>query len=407
MKVTKIEKKAVSKKRVAAYARVSTLYEEQEYSYETQVNYYTQYIKSRRDWKFVKVYTDYGRSGSQANKRPGFLEMIEDVKAHKIDLILVKSISRFARNAKEAQEYVIILKENNTEVFFDRENLSSNDPTAEMIFNMLAAMAQEEIRSISEKVRWTNERFLEQGIRKLGSKHVLGYEEVDGVLRPSKDAWIVKQVFDDIDSGMSINETANHINELGARTLRNEQEFKASDIKRMIQTVIYKGDRHLQQRPPLNYLTHKPDETIKYSSKYIENDHEAIVDREQWERVQAVIKRLDGEHEAGIYHRPNEHFLYGKVVCYDCGLPYVRRTVTCKGEKIKVWKCKDRNRGHKGNGCMNVIVKETDLIQAIMNQLRIEAVDERVLEKIDKIIICPDATIRVVVKQEVSTIDVA
>ena len=377
MIIRKIEANSkVGKKRVAAYARVSTLLEEQEDSYETQLKYYTRLIKSTPNWEFVKVYTDQGKSGATAEKRPGFMEMIKDGSKKKFDIILVKSISRFARNAKEAQDYVHLLKSNNIEVRFDRENISSFDPSAEMIFNMLAAMAQEEIRATSERVKWTNNRLLEKGIRHVGSNHVLGYDEIDGKLVPNDEAWIVKKVFEDYAHGYSTTDIAVRLNEAGAKTLHGKNGFAASHIVNMLKTVIYVGDRHLQQQAPANYLTHKPDLTQAYNSKYIRNDHEGIISRELWDEVQARRKSIEEEKHAGINKKKNSHFLYGKVFCADCGLPMLRKTQLYKGEQTKVWKCQDRDKGSKGNGCKNDIITEADLLMVVEEAIGKPATEE-------------------------------
>ena len=383
MKIRKIEAKSnTEKKKVAAYARVSTLFEEQEDSYETQLKYYTKLIKANPNWEFVKVYTDQGKSGASAEKRPGFNEMIDAGINGKFDILLVKSISRFARNAKEAQDYVHILKNHNVEVRFDRESISSFDPSAEMIFNMLAAMAQEEIRSTSERVKWTNNRLLEKGIRHVGNNHVLGYDEIDGKLVPNDDAWIVRQVFEEFAAGYSTSEIAKHLNESGAKTLHGKSGFAASHVVNMLKTVIYVGDRHLQQQAPTNYLTHKPDYSQPYTSKYIKNDHEGIIDRKLWEAVQNRRKSLEEQKEAGINRKSNSHFLYGKVFCSDCGSPMIRKTLMYKGERTKVWKCKEREKGKNGNGCLNDVIPESEIIKAIEEALG-SSVSEETMTGVD------------------------
>ena len=197
MEIIPVENKRKKKKpRVAAYARVSTLTEEQESSYESQVEYFTTLIRNNPNWEFVEVYADQGKSGLRASKRPNFLRMIEDAKAGKIDIILVKSISRFGRNSLEAQEFAHLLKEYDVEVRFEREELSTFDPQAEMVFNFLTAVAEEESRSIRENTIWTYRRLAEQGIRHIGNNRVLGYDEVDGVLTPNDQAWIPKLIFE-------------------------------------------------------------------------------------------------------------------------------------------------------------------------------------------------------------------
>ena len=148
----------IAQKKVAAYARVSTLSEEQEESYETQVKYYTSMIEATEGWGFVGIYADQGITGTSAAKRPQFLRMLEDAREGKMNLILCKSISRFSRNFAEAEKYVHELKSINVEIRFEKEGISSFDPGSDLIFSLMAAMAQEESRSISENVKWSYRR---------------------------------------------------------------------------------------------------------------------------------------------------------------------------------------------------------------------------------------------------------
>ena len=175
MRVRKVcSEREQRKLNVAAYARVSTLSEEQDESFETQVEYYTTLISNTEAWNLVDIYADHGKSGLSADKRPGFQRMFRDAMAGKIDKILVKSISRFGRNSLEAETYVHKLKEKGVEVFFEREGISSFNPQSDMVFSFLAAVTQEESKSISQNIRWTYEKLAEKGIRHLGNNRVLG-----------------------------------------------------------------------------------------------------------------------------------------------------------------------------------------------------------------------------------------
>lgn len=397
MKIRKIEGTNATKvKRVAAYARVSTLLEEQEDSYDTQVNYYTNYIRSVSQWSFVKVYTDRGRSGSKADSRPGFMEMMDDADGGKIDLILVKSISRFARNAIDAQDYIHALKTKNVEVRFDREGISSFDPAAEMVFSLMASMAQEEIHSISDKVKWTNRRLLERGIHHIGSRHVLGYDEIDGKLIPNEDAWIIKQAFEAYAAGKSITQIADELNAAGAETLYRKGKFTEAHVSNMLKTVIYVGDRHLQQAPPKNYLTHKPDPSQAYTGKYIRNDHEGIVSRELWDKVRNRCEEEKEMRAAGIHKRSSTHFLYGKIFCAECGMPYQRKTVKSSGGmNKKVWKCHGAISGSPETRCDNRPVDEDRILESIKQKLGISIVSEKDCETVKRIEISGDGHISI------------
>lgn len=355
---------------MAAYARVSTLEEEQEESFETQNRYYKRLICATPRWSFVKVYADKGVSGASADLRPGFQEMMSDARSGRLDLILVKSVSRFARNVIDANDYIHELKGLNVEVRFDREGISSFDPSADMVFSILAATAQEEIKSLSEKIKWTNRRLMERGIHHVGSFHMLGMDEIKGKLTPNSEAWIVKQAFEDYASGMSTVEIAKHLNSLGARTLRSNGDFKSINIELILGNECYVGDRLLQKRAPKNYLTHRPDESQSYDSRYITDDHEGIVSRELWDKVQTMRQIHREQMNAGIYIKKSCHPLYGKVFCGTCGRPCCRRTVrNHDGSKEATWVCVDRFKGKKGNGCMNPIAKERYILKAMKEKV--------------------------------------
>ncbi|MGN0983758.1 MAG: recombinase family protein, partial [Gemmiger sp.] len=302
---------------VAAYARVSTLSEEQGESFETQVEYYTTRIKNTANWNFVGVYADQGASGLSVEKRPGFQRMFRDAMAGKIDTILVKSISRFGRNGLEAQTYVHKLKERGVEVNFEREDVSSFNPQADMVFNFLVAVAQEESKSISQNIRWSYEKLAEQGTRHLGSNRVLGYDEVDGVLTPNESAWAVRFIFEEYARGKSMRRIADELENRGFETLRGRKKLSVATIEGMLRNELYKGDRRLQKAPHVDLLTHRPEPGTEYKTYYLEADHEGIVSKELWERVQRVLAT-----PKKTYTNKNSHYLRGRILCGSCGEPY-------------------------------------------------------------------------------------
>lgn len=374
-------KKDLRKLRVAAYARVSTGTEEQASSFETQVDYYKRLIHQNSKWEYIDVYADLAKTATSADHRPEFQRMIEDAKARKLDLLLVKSISRFARNVVDAQKYVHKLKHYDVEVRFENEAISSFDPASEMMFNILAATAQQESKNKSEYVRWTYQRLAEKGIRHIGSNRVLGYDEVKGILTPNKDAWIVKMIFMQYANGITPAQIVKNLETAGAKRLRCDKPFEIPVIMRILSNEIYAGDRLLQKQAPHHYLTKRPDPTISYKSHYIVGGHEPIIDRETWERVKGLLVQKKGERKGGIHVRGNAHFLFGTVFCSECDAPYKRRTITREGKQIKVWNCKERQKGRKGNGCRNRIVREDELLQAISMEMGWPWVDSEHFDK--------------------------
>lgn len=382
------------KKRVAAYARVSTQKENQEESFETQVKYYETLIKSNPNWTFTKVYADHGFSGVSAEKRPGFMEMVRDGRNKKFDILLVRSISRFARNVKEAQIYCRELKIHGIEVRFERERISSADPSAEMAFNLLAACAQEESRSISERTKWSIHKLQEQGVLHIGNK-ALGYEEIDGVLTPTDEAWAVKEIFENYAAGESMAEIAANLNRRGFRREKSLKKITRDHVCYILKNPIYVGDRHFQKQAPKNYMTLRPDWKQEYDSYRMKDLHEGIIDRGLWDRVQERLGRENELFTAGVKVRKDSHFLYGKVFCGICRNQMKRKNVISGGEKVTVWKCADRLKGKQGNGCKNDIVRERSLLEMICAKLEIDAetFEERATElecranEIDRVIV--------------------
>ena len=216
--IRKIEVKK-AKKKVAAYARVSTLMEEQEESYETQKNYYEAFICNNPDWEFAGIYADRGITGTSAKKRPEFMRMIESARNGEINIIFCKSISRFSRNVIDAQQYVHELKSMHVEVRFEKEGISSFDGSADLIFSVLASAAEMESRSISENMKWSYRRKMEQGIRHVGSNRIFGYDEINGKLTPNEDAWIIKLIFEEYAQGAAPRDIMAMLEEKGVTRL--------------------------------------------------------------------------------------------------------------------------------------------------------------------------------------------
>ena len=196
-KFTALPTASIAKRRVAAYARVSTDSDEQFTSYEAQIDYYTQYIKKRDDWEFVKVYTDEGISGTNTKRREGFNEMVADALAGKIDLIVTKSVSRFARNTVDSLVTVRKLKEHHVEVFFEKENIYTFDSKGELLITIMSSLAQEESRSISENVTWGQRKRFADGKVSMPYKQFLGYDRGEGgvPIINEKEAEIVRLIY--------------------------------------------------------------------------------------------------------------------------------------------------------------------------------------------------------------------
>lgn len=348
--------------RVAAYYRVSTLLDEQDLSYETQQQYYADLISKNKSMTLVGIDGNHGISGLSAANRPEFLRLIADCEAGLIDLILVKSISRFSRNTVECAEYLERLKQCSVEVQFEKEGISTFDSGSDLLFSTMAAVAQEESRSISENVKWAYKRKAEQGVRHLGNNRILGYDEINGKLTPNNNASTIHLIFEKYADGASVSEIIMLLASIGARTLRGHDSFSYGQIMAILKNNTYTGYRTLQKTPHKNYLTKKPDPQEAYQSKTIQNDHTAIIERDLWDAVQERLQSEEQKRAAGIRTRSGTNAFYGRVICSVCCLPY--RRVTYKerdGSLRRVWKCTGRIKGI----CSNRIIPENEVIQRL------------------------------------------
>ena len=177
---------------------------------------------------------------------------------------------------------------------------------------------------------------------------------------------MVKEIFKRFLDGQTFREIADGIVAMGARSKTGKDHFSVETIRYMLSNETYVGDKLLQKNPPVDYITKKPDPNREYKPNYLTDDHEAIIDRDTWDRVQAIMKQREEDNKAGIYRRSKEHHpLYGKVFCGECGAPFVRRTYKGRHGHYKAWNCKERQKGKKGNGCLNRIIKEDELMQAM------------------------------------------
>lgn len=247
------------KRRVAAYARVSTDHEEQLTSYEAQVDYYTGYIKSRDDWEFVHVYTDEGISATGIAKREGFRKMVEDALAGSIDLIVTKSVSRFARNTVDSLSTIRKLKEKGCECYFEKENIWTFDSKGELLITIMSSLAQEESRSISENVTWGQRKRFSDGKVCVPYSHFLGYDkgEDGSMVLNEEEAKIVRRIYGLFLQGHSPYAIAKRLTEEGVRTPAGKEKWHSCTVKSILVNEKYKGDALLQKSYTVDFLTKK------------------------------------------------------------------------------------------------------------------------------------------------------
>ena len=334
----------IRKKRVAAYARVSTEQDAQQNSYEAQIDYYTNFIKGKPDWEFVKVYSDEGISGTSYKNRTGFNQMIDDAKAGKIDLILTKSISRFSRNTVDSLTITRELKAKGVEVFFEKENISSMDKTAELVFTMLSSIAQEESRSISENVRWGKQRSMEAGKVSLPYKTFLGYEKgEDGLPKVvEEEAAIVRRIYQRYLEGVSLTGIADELMADGIETPSGKAKWTKDGIRRILTNEKYKGDARLQKTYVEDFLTKQV--KVNHGERkqwYIHDSHDAIVSPETFELVQKELARRSSR--TGKYY---DSPFTGKIICGDCGGFYGHKVWhSTRAHRDEIWLCNEKYKG--------------------------------------------------------------
>ena len=313
------------KKRVAAYARVSTDQDEQFTSFESQIQYYTDLIKGNPDYEYVEVYSDEGLSGTSVKKRAGFNRMIDDAMKGKIDLILVKSISRFGRNLLDIVGYIQTLKSFGVEVYFEKEGIRTFDKNVDISLAIMSAIAQEESHSISGNVTAGKRYKYARGEYSMCYGSFLGYKKgVDG--KPEivpEEAQIVHDIYSwYLREKLSLYQIADRLNKQQRFTKRGNK-WAYQSVKSILQNEKYKGDALLQKGYVKNYLDHV---VVKNNGEldqyYVEKGHEQIVSDEDWAAVQVELKERE---KLGNEYSRNDDVFSGRLVCGDCGRFYGRK----------------------------------------------------------------------------------
>lgn len=336
---------SVARRKVAGYARVSTDSEEQQTSYEAQVDYYTQYIQSREDWEFVGVYTDEGISATNTKHRDGFKQMVRDALAGKIDLIVTKSVSRFARNTVDSLTTVRKLKEHGTEIYFEKENIFTFDSKGELLITIMSSLAQEESRSISENVTWGQRKRFADGKVSMPYKQFLGYEKgEDGTpVINEEEAAIVRLIYRLFLEGKTPAGICRYLEQQGIPTPSGKQKWSQTTVDSILSNEKYKGDALLQKKFTVDFLMKKmktnEGEVPQY---YVEHSHEAIIVPLEWDMVQAEIAR---RRSLGRAYSGNSVFS-SKLVCGDCGGFFGQKVWHSNDPYRKViWRCNSKFKG--------------------------------------------------------------
>lgn len=374
----------IRKLRVAAYCRVSTELEQQQTSYDIQIEYYTRHIMQNPNWIFAGVFADDGRSATNTFRRDDFNQLMNQCLKGKVDMVITKSISRFARNTVDCISWVRKLREKNVAVYFEKENLNTLDDSTEMILTILSSQAQEESRAISTNVKWGYARKFEKGestrqrsygFRKAPTGEMYIVEEEAAVIR-NMARWFL--------DGDSLERIKHRLEDAGIETTTGKKTWSTGTIYNILTNEKIMGDVLLQKTFTADYLTKR---RVKNSGQqkqyYVKNHHEAIIPKTVYYKIQEEIARRSslkkagtrkGKTAQGVYS--SKYALTGIMVCNECGAHYRRTTWAKKGKKVIVWRCINRLE-HGTERCHeSPTLKEEVVQEAIMRRLHGLAVDQ-------------------------------
>ncbi|MFI3175483.1 MAG: recombinase family protein [Bacillota bacterium] len=398
MEVETQVKTAEKLKNVVAYCRVSTVLEDQENSYETQIAYYRKLIHETKGWRLAGIYADHGKSATDITKRDDFNAMMNDCMRGSVDLVLTKSISRFARNTVDALQSIRKLKDKGIPVIFEKEGINTMESAGELLLTILSSQAQEESRNISMNTQWGVTRKFENGQAVVNHNRFLGYtknEEGELVIVP-EEAEIIRRIYRDYLSGLSLLGIARSLEKDGILTVTGKQKWDTSVICRILSNEKHCGDLLLQKTVTVDYLTHKRTKNIGQEKQYyIEDNHEAIIPKalflevqaekarrrifwgktgekksKEEEKVQTAIEEQQRVVKKEAKKYSSKYALSSIIFCGECGHKYQRKMWLVQGEKEPVWRCHDRLK-HGAKSCCthSLTIKESDLHRAVMQAM--------------------------------------
>lgn len=376
-KAMTVDKEKYHQKRVAAYCRVSTDSEEQLTSYTTQKKVYTEMIAARPDWELAGIYADEGISGTRADKRPRFQKMIKDCFAGKIDYIVTKSVSRFARNTVDCLEHVRILKNRGIGIFFEEQNIDTLSIDSELYLVIYAGFAQSESESMSKNITWAYRKRFEDGKVLMQYKSMLGYRKgADG--EPEivpEEAKIVTRIFDMFLSGQTVRAISEQLRSEQIHIPGKNFSFSHVMVYNILRNEKYCGDSILQKTITVDCISKtRRDNMGEAPMYYVQNSHPAIISRETYHMTQAEIARrktlapASEKKAVTVAGKYSKYALSEVLVCGECGSRYRRVTWTSGGKRV-VWRCSNRLENGKKYCKMSLTVKEESLHAAIVRAI--------------------------------------
>ena len=367
-------KEKIKKLRVAAYCRVSTETEEQNLSYEVQVAHYTEFIKKNTEWEFAGIFADDGISGTNTKKREEFNRMIEECMEGNIDLVITKSISRFARNTLDCLKYIRQLKEKNIAVYFEKENINTMDAKGEVLLTIMASLAQQESQSLSQNVKLGLQYRYQQGKVQVNHNRFMGYtkDEEGNLIIVPEEAEIIKRIYREYLEGKSLVGIGRDLEKDGILTAAGKPRWRPETIKKILLNEKYIGDALLQKTFTVDFLTKKRVKNEGHVPQYyVENSHEAIIPKELFLQTQEELHRRSNIYTGADKNKriySSKYALSTITFCGDCGDIYRRVYWNIHGRKEFVWRCVTRiEQGPEV--CKNRTVKEAELYDAVMTAI--------------------------------------
>ena len=374
-----VEKDKYEQKRVAAYCRVSTDSEEQLTSYNNQMHFYKEMIAANPEWRFAGMYADEGLSGTRADKRPEFTKMINDCLEGKIDYIITKSVSRFARNTVDCLDYVRMLKARGIGIFFEEQNIDTLKSDSELYLIIYAGFAQSESESISKNITWSYRKSFEEGKVVFSYSKMLGYkkgEDGEPEIVPF-EAKIVESIFHMYLGGATLREIFEAVKDDVAKVEGKKIQFSQQSVKNILLNEKYCGDAILQKSVTLDCIQKKRKKnTGEAPMYYVHNNHPAIVSRETFNKVQEEMTRrkviipATKKQTISPTGRYSRFALTDVLKCGECGSRYKRVTWSKKGKKKIVWRCTNRLEFGTKYCEKSPTIEEEALHQAIVRGIR-------------------------------------
>ena len=369
-----VNKEAKPKLRVAAYCRVSTDSDEQATSYDAQVEHYSNFIQKNVEWEFAGIFADDGISGTNTKKREEFNRMISECMEGHIDMIITKSISRFARNTLDCLRYIRQLKEKNIPVFFEKENINTMDSKGEVLLTIMASLAQQESESLSKNVKMGMQFRFQKGEVQVNHNRFMGYtKDEDGhlIIEPA-EAEIVKRIYREYLQGASLKQIGDGLMEDGILTGARKPKWRPESVKKILRNEKYIGDALLQKTYTVDVLTKK---RVKNNGivpqYYVENSHEPIIPRDLYMQVQEEMLRRSNLHSGANRKKrvySSKYALSSIVYCSKCGEIYRRVAWNNHGKRSTVWRCVNRVE-HGPDCCDAPTVKEEELQSVVVKAI--------------------------------------